>query len=76
MYHLKFIYSFFIEDVFIPAFVELSTTNISENMAKMKAAGVDFPIGKWYIHIKIDNTCFVKNVYIFFYNIYSALFSN
>lgn len=31
-------------DFFIPAFVELTTTNVSENMAKMKAAGIDFPI--------------------------------
>ena len=34
-------------DIFVPAFVELSTTNVSENMAKMKAAGVDFPIGNY-----------------------------
>lgn len=31
-------------DTFIPAFVELSTANICENMAKMEAAGIDFPI--------------------------------
>lgn len=31
-------------EVFIPSFVELTTTNIAENLAKMKAAGVDFPI--------------------------------
>ncbi|XP_015925324.1 inositol-tetrakisphosphate 1-kinase [Parasteatoda tepidariorum] len=32
------------EFVFIPPFVELTTKNVSVNLEKMKAAGVDFPI--------------------------------
>ncbi|KFM71035.1 Inositol-tetrakisphosphate 1-kinase, partial [Stegodyphus mimosarum] len=32
------------KDIFIPAFVELTTQNVSENLAKMQAAGVEFPI--------------------------------
>lgn len=40
-------------DIFIPAFVELSTTNVSENMAKMKTAGIDFPIGSYILFVTL-----------------------
>lgn len=50
---MSFIYlSLLIADAFIPAFVELTTTNVSENMSKLKTAGVDFPIGN-HIFLKI-----------------------
>ncbi|KAF8777699.1 inositol-tetrakisphosphate 1-kinase-like [Argiope bruennichi] len=31
-------------DIFIPAFVELTSMNVQENLTKMKSAGVDFPL--------------------------------
>lgn len=31
-------------DIFIPAFMELTTMNIPENISKMKSAGIDFPV--------------------------------
>ncbi|KAG8193680.1 hypothetical protein JTE90_024043 [Oedothorax gibbosus] len=32
------------DDIFIPAFVELLSMNVPENLAKMKSAGIEFPI--------------------------------
>lgn len=50
---LFFMFFVSLAGIFIPAFVELSTTNVSENMAKIKTAGVDFPIGSYILFVRL-----------------------
>jgi len=41
-----------VSDVFTPTFVEILTTDVKENIEKLKNAGVTFPFSKLVYYLK------------------------
>jgi len=42
-------------DVFTPTFVEILSTNVKENIKKLKNAGVTFPFSKFINYYCLEN---------------------